>query len=407
MNSRIRVFLEENIKKTVKETKEDNGTLLALPFPYTTPCVSNAFQEMYYWDTYFTNAGLLLMGKTDYVKNNIENMFYMVEKYGFMPNGNRTYYLNRSQPPFLSEMVKDYYAVTMDKAWLTRAYGILKKEYAFWQSKRITKTGLNGYTGYDLVESVLDNNYFYFYRRTGRIAKDNPTREEKLKAYYGGVSVYESGWDCNSRVKDIGDQYDMIDLNSLLFGMEDNMCFFSSEIGVGEEAEWEAKKEKRLKKMQHLWHGDRNLFMDRNFLTGEFSAYASAASFYPMYTKVATAEQAKKTMALFENLNIAYGISGGEDGDTWHCQWDYPNVWAPVQFVMYKALKNYGYDSQARSVAEKFVNLVETNFEKTGNFWEKYNGITGEKASAESHAEPMIGWTAGTYIFFNHELGLV
>ena len=120
MNSAIKKYLNENIDKTVKTTKESCDTLIGLPFPYTTPCAEDSFQEMYYWDTYFTNAGLLLLGRTDIVKNNIENMFYLVNKYGFMPNGNRTYYLNRSQPPFLSEMVKiSLTSPAIKSGWLT------------------------------------------------------------------------------------------------------------------------------------------------------------------------------------------------------------------------------------------------------------------------------------------------
>lgn len=407
MNTEIKNFLEENIKKTIKVSKESKGTLLGLPYPYTTPCVSDAYQEIYYWDTYFTNAGLLLWGKTEYVKNNIENMFYLVEKYGFMPNGNRTYYLNRSQPPFLSQMVRDYYDAVRDIDWLTRAYKVLNKEYAFWQTKRVTPTGLNGYIGYDIVEDVLEKNYTYFLRRIGQAAKNEPTREDLLNAYFAGVSVYESGWDCNSRVKDRGYQFDTADLNSLLFGMEENMRFFAAELNNGETGLWEKRKRDRKEKMQLLWNRERGLFMDRNFETGEFSTYASAASFYPMYAGLATKAQARETMRLFDDLNLEYGISAGESKKEWNCQWDYPNVWAPIQFVVYKALKNYGYEKQAKTVAQKYVDTVESNFKKTTNFWEKYDGNTGERAGAEYKAEPMIGWTAGVYIFFNHELGLL
>ena len=93
MNDKIISFLNENIEKTVKYCPESSGTLIGLPYPYTTPCVTatNTFQELYYWDTYFTNAGLLLWDKVEYAKNNIENMFYLIEKYGFMPTGSRTF----------------------------------------------------------------------------------------------------------------------------------------------------------------------------------------------------------------------------------------------------------------------------------------------------------------------------
>lgn len=407
MNSAIKKYLNENIDKTVKTTKESCDTLIGLPFPYTTPCAEDSFQEMYYWDTYFTNAGLLLLGRTDIVKNNIENMFYLVNKYGFMPNGNRTYYLNRSQPPFLSEMVKDLFNVTGDEEWLAHAYTVLKKEYDFWQGKRVTPTGLNGYFNYELFEDVLVKNYSYFYRRLGLTAKENPTREDLLDAYYGGVSCYESGWDCSSRFKGEGNKFDMIDLNSLLYGMEENMRKFSEILGTGEEAEWEARKQSRRDKAALLWNAERGLFMDRNFKTGEFSTYASVASFYPMYVNMASKEEAEKTVALFDDLNLEYGISAGESKRQLNCQWDYPNVWAPLQFIMYNALKNYGYDAQARTVAEKYVALVERCFEKTGNLWEKYNGLTGDVACSDYKAPKMMGWTAGVYVYLNHELGLI
>ena len=407
MNKATKTYLDENIEKTVKVSKESSGNLIGLPFPYTTPCVADTYQELYYWDTYFTNVGLIIWGKAEYAKNNIENMFYLVEKYGFMPNGNRTFYLNRSQPPFLSSMVRDLYDEIKDKKWLSHAYGVLKKEYSFWQNKRVTPTGLNGYTGYEIFEDVLQKNYTYFLRRIGKPAKENPDREDLLNAYFAGVSVYEGGWDCNSRVKDRGCEFDTVDLNSLLYIMEENMRFFADELENGEGDLWEKRAAVRKEKMALLWNGDRSLFMDRNFETNEFSDYASAASFYPMYAGLATKEQASATMALFGELNLEYGISAGEPKRQWDCQWDYPNVWAPIQFIVYKALKNYGYDKEAKEVAEKYVSTVEGSFAETDNFWEKYDGNTGKPAAAEYKAEPMVGWTAGVYIFFNRELGLL
>lgn len=219
--------------------------------------------------------------------------------------------------------------------------------------------------------------------------------------------VCESGWDCSSRFKEKGHFYNAVDLNSLIYGIEENMRYFSSVLELGEDELWENRKKERVQKMQALWNKERELFMDLNFETGEFSKYASVASFYPLYAKFATKEQAEKTVKLFDNLNLEYGISAGEPDPEWNCQWDYPNVWAPLQFVMYKALKNYGYESQAKTVAQKYVNLVETNFEKTENLWEKYDGNTGERACADYSAPPMVGWTAGVYICFNKELGTI
>ena len=115
-----------------------------MPYPYIVPSVGH-FDEMYYWDTYFTNKGLELCGRMQQVKNNTDDMLYLVKKYGFMPNGNRTYYLLQSQPPFLSGMVRDVYDYYKDTVWLSSAYDVLKIEYNFWMSKRITPIGLNCY----------------------------------------------------------------------------------------------------------------------------------------------------------------------------------------------------------------------------------------------------------------------
>lgn len=95
-------FIRENIKKTVRINTQGDDTLIGLPYPYTVPTVSEAFQEMYYWDTYFTNVGLLVSGESELARNNTDNLLYMADKYGFVPNGNRTWFLNRSQPSFFN-----------------------------------------------------------------------------------------------------------------------------------------------------------------------------------------------------------------------------------------------------------------------------------------------------------------
>ena len=106
MTEEIKKYIEDKWDECIKENREDNGTLIGMPYPYTVPAVGH-FDEMYYWDTYFTNKGLECSGRFAQAKNNTDNMLYMVNRYGYMPNGNRTYYLKSSQPPFLSIMVRD------------------------------------------------------------------------------------------------------------------------------------------------------------------------------------------------------------------------------------------------------------------------------------------------------------
>ena len=98
----VREYIGSNWDNTTRFFTEDNDTLIGLPYPYTVPCIEGKFQEMYYWDVYFTNVGLIKSGRLSQAKNNVDNMCYLINKFGFVPNGNRTYYLSRSQPPFLS-----------------------------------------------------------------------------------------------------------------------------------------------------------------------------------------------------------------------------------------------------------------------------------------------------------------
>ena len=110
----VREYIGSNWDNTTRFFTEDNDTLIGLPYPYTVPCCEGTFQEMYYWDVYFTNVGLIKSGRLSQAKNNADNMCYLINKFGFMPNGNRTYYLSRSQPPFLSQMVRCIYEKTED-----------------------------------------------------------------------------------------------------------------------------------------------------------------------------------------------------------------------------------------------------------------------------------------------------
>ena len=109
MNTKVKAFILENWNKTVRTNTADEGSLIGLPEPYTVPCISGTFQEMYYWDTYFTNIGLILSDEVKQAVNNVENVAYLIEKYGKMPNGNSTGFLNRSQPPFFSQMVREIF----------------------------------------------------------------------------------------------------------------------------------------------------------------------------------------------------------------------------------------------------------------------------------------------------------
>lgn len=389
-------FIESNWDACIRENRFDGGTLIGIPYPYTVPSTEQGcFNELYYWDTYFTNVGLLKTGKAMLAKQNVDNMLYLVNKYGFMPNGTRTWYLTRSQPPFLSEMVKDVYDYYKDDIWLIGAYQALKKEYLFWMEKRISPIGLNVYSPEFDSESA-DDMAEMFLKRTRANIKDS-----KNDIARHAMSSSESGWDMNPRFGFEGHHFAAIDLNSLLFGMENNMAFFAEKLGYNDDtAKWKFRSGKRVELMNKYLVNDKELFFDYNFKTGQHSKIFSSASYYPLFTKAASKNQAKAAWENLHRLETEYGILTCEksNGDIVY-QWDYPNGWACLQYIVIIALKNYGYIDDAKRIAVKYTKLVDSIFEKTGNLWEKYNVVEGNISVSNEYEMPtMMGWSAGVYL---------
>lgn len=394
----IEEFISKNFDKCVRVNKDDDGTLIGMPYPYTVPCVSGMFQEMYYWDTYFTNIGLILCGKAEQAKHNTDNMLYLVNRFGFMPNGNRTFYLRSSQPPFLSLMVRDIYDVTGDKNWLKTAVTALKKEYEFWSTRRTTKIGLNQYN-LNRENTSLE---YAFSELATRFPLENyiPDEEKRLEHF---ICNTESGWDLNPRFEFEGFNYVQIDLNSLLYAMEINIAFFEEELGE-DSSLWSEKSENRKRLInKYLWNEEEGMFLDYNFVKDEHSKVCSAASFYPLFLGVATKEQAEKTLKnLLPKLETEHGIlTCGKHNIPGIYQWDAPQGWAPLHFIAVSGLMNYGFEEEVLRIAQKYISTVEGNYEITGRLWEKYNVLDGTiKTNNEYEMPPMLGWSAGVYLYF-------
>ncbi|MBQ9940230.1 MAG: alpha,alpha-trehalase [Clostridia bacterium] len=386
-------YIKNGWDRCTRDTMSDDGTLIGLPYPYTVPS-EESFNELYYWDTYFTNVGLLKSERAELAKNNTDNILYLVDKYGFMPNGNRTYYLNRSQPPFLSEMVRDVYEYYQDKSWLKKAYDALKKEYSFWMTKRITPIGLNRYDSYITPEQI--SGYASDFR--ARIGTDVAVDDENMARH--GMVTAESGWDMNPRWKFEGYNYAHVDLNSLLYLLEKNMAYFSSVLNENEEELWNERKEKRAELMEKYMLNSEKLYLDYNYSDNTLSDVFSVASLYPMFAGLATKEQAEAVVKNLGRIEEKYGVACCEKGDgKIKYQWDYPNGWACLQYVVIKALQNYGYNDHAQRIARKYINLVEAVFEETGNLWEKYNVADGNINVQNEYKMPkMLGWSAGVYL---------
>lgn len=393
----VEEFIKNSWDGCVRFHPEDEDTLIGMPYPYIVPVEREHWNEMYYWDTFFTCKGLALQGREELVKNCADNMLYMVEKYGFMPNANRTYYLNRSQPPFLSMLVKDTYTLFPDKQWLAGAYETLKKEYHFWMTQRMTPTGLNRFgVQQESIERVKEQKYE---RVCNRLKKKFP-HEEAYNIAANFLCDCESGWDFNPRTHMKQTQNVYVDLNSNLYLYEMNFAYFAEILGNGEASAWKEAAEKRKLRMNELLWKD-GAFLDYNFVEKKHSDIFSVASFYPLWTKVATQQQADETVAQLNRVEFEYGVAACcENYPEESYQWNFPIGWPPLQYIMVRALDNYGYTVEAKRIAQKYVDVMEKFYAETESLWEKYDVTTGShEVTAEYGGRKMLGWSAGVYLY--------
>jgi alpha,alpha-trehalase len=434
--------------------------LLYVENKYVVP--GGRFNEMYGWDSYFIVRGLLRAGRVELARGMVDNFFFEVEHYGAMLNANRTYYLTRSQPPFLSSMFVDVYGALQksghaDTPWLAKAYADLAKDYEMWNRDphRAGDTGLSRY--YDFgegppAEALQDETgfyrkvatYFFFHpaqadsyivesgtgvnepvagaaytqqvcgvSATMAHADCEKQREFKLSSdyYKGDRSMRESGFDVSFRFEPFGaatHHYAPVCLNSLLYKTEKDLEQISRWLGHTADAEqWSKRAEERRKLIErYLWDDKSGLFFDFNLQNGQRSAYRYATTFYPLWAGLATPEEAK---AVVRNLS-AFEKPGGlamstEDTGT---QWDLPYGWGNIEMLAIDGLRRYGFDAEADRISYEFLSMVAENFRRDGNIREKYDVVT---RSSESHVENGyamnvvgFGWTNAAFLELLHGL---
>lgn len=405
MSKAVLDYIESHWGDVTKEIREDREegvkTLYGVPYPFTIPAV-HTFEELYYWDTYFTNPGLLLVGRAQLAKNNTDNVLYMIERFGFMKNSNRFYHAGLCQPPFASRMVRDTFEYYKDKTWLYGAFNTLKKEYNFWMTERMTPIGLNQYRGKNTDKPVDVKAGDFINRACNGQHPEDLTLEQVVDHY---MICCESGWDCNPRWGFKGYNFVQVELNSLLYDWEKNMAYFSEILGMGEEKKWEEAAAKRKELMfKYLLNKD-GILIDYDFVNDKHSEILSSASLYPMFVGLAEKEDAAKMVENMARFEVDYGLASCEYNkysDTHSFQWNYPIGWACQQQLAVKALDNYGYKEEAKRVALKYKTLIEKVYDETGQLWEKYNVVEGSnRVLSKERTEKMpwmMGWTAATYL---------
>ncbi len=434
--------------------------LLYLENKYVVP--GGRFNEMYGWDSYFIIRGLLRAGRVELARGMVDNFFFEVEHYGALLNANRTYYLTRSQPPFLSSMFVDVYGALEksghgDRAWLTKAYADVEKDYEMWNRDPhlAGDTGLSRY--YDFgegppAEALQDESgfyrkvatYFFFHPEqadhyivenlpgvtepvagaafaqqvcevsaTMARAECEKRREFKLSAdyYKGDRSMRESGFDVTFRFGPFGaatHHYAPVCLNSLLYKTEKDLEQISRWLGHTADAEKWSKRAAERKTLisRYLWDEKAGFFFDYNVQTGQRSSYRYATTLYPLWVGLATPEQAKavvKNLAVLERPG-GLAMSAEETG----AQWDLPYGWGSVEMLAIEGLRRYGFDADADRISYEFLSMVAENFRRDGNIREKYDVV---KRSSEAHVEAGyamnvvgFGWTNAAFLELLHGL---
>lgn len=402
----VRDFIRNSWAQTFRHNEKNDDSLIGLPKPYTVPSIAGNFQEMYYWDTYFTGEGLILDGHVEMAANNIENMVYLTGLYGKMLNGNRTHFENRSQPPYLSMMIESVYKKTGDKEWLKKILPGLRTEYHFWMTRRLTPCGLNRYSN----ESTLANReriVGILAKRLGANYKAQTagfTAAEISKAGSHFIAEAESGWDFTPRFQMRCEDFCPVDLNANLYYYEKNFEYFYNELGNATEAKAWASKAAHRKELirKYCRDAETGLYYDYDFVNNRRSDVVSAAVFSLLYAKAVEPHEAAmlKEKAL-SMLEYPHGIATCADRDYGYTyQWSFPNAWAPLQYLCIRGLDNYGHRDDARRIAQKYVTMVAKTYKTTGNLWEKYNAVEGNVNVTNEYKLPaMIGWTAGIFVW--------
>lgn len=406
---RTREFIRNSWEKSVRFAPEDYGTHIGMPQPYTVPSVSGGFQELYYYDLFFTNEGLILDGLLDQARMNTENLAFMVERFGKILNGSNTFYINRSHPPVFSLMVRQVYEATGDLEWLRGILPTLEKEYGFWMGSRMTPCGLN----HDSNEASDAEKISFLRLVKGRFGEgfnlEGYSHEDSLRVGSHYISEAEC-WDFTPRFKGECENYCPVDLNALLYIYEKNFAWFASVLGdKAAVRRWEKVAAQRKKLMRkYLRNPSDGIWYDYNFVTGERSDVVSAAQFFLLLGGALSRSEARGVVKSLKVLEYPHGISACEKGDyPFVYQWSYPNGWAPVQYVVVRGLDNYGYVDDARRIARHYVDLLTESYEKTGTLWEKYNVDEGNLNVGDEYKMPtMLGWTAGAYVWLTEYLGL-
>lgn len=392
------------------------SSLLPLPHPYIVP--GGRFREIYYWDSYFTMRGLAVSNRFDLIEDMVSNFAYIIQHYGHIPNGNRNYYLGRSQPPYFAQMVELLHDHQGDAVY-KKYFAAMEKEYSFWMNgKEKLKTGQAYRRVVKLSDgSVLNRNWDDVNEpRQESYAEDVATS----KVYKNGDGMVfrnlrgcaESGLDFSSRwFRDTlhlntveTSNLIPIDLNSLLYVYESILSKAAKANGQSAKANLynQLAQKRKAAVLKYCWNPNANYFFDYDFKRNRTTGRWNIIGAIPLFCQLATPEQAA---GVKRNVEEKFLKDGGVVTSLYPTgeQWDAPNGWPPLEYIAVKGLLNYHYNDLARTIADRWMKNNERVFASTGKMLEKYNveNIHLESGGGEYPTQDGFGWSNGVYLAFH------
>lgn len=383
--------------KLTREPVAEHGSALGLPQRHVVP--GGRFRELYYWDSYFTMLGLAAQGRLDLVEEMVDLFAGLIERFGHVPNGTRSYYLTRSQPPVFYLMVG-----LSRRRGDPRLLAAMRREHAYWMAGGRTVALPDG--------AIL--NLFWDDAATPRdeswiedVATASASGRPEAEVWRDIRAAAESGWDFSSRWLGDGRTMETIRttrivpccLNALLYGLEAALG------GAGDAVMAAAADRRRAAMTRFLWNERQGFFADRSLDDDRVTDTPTAAMLYPLFAGCADAGQARATVAAVRQYLIAPGglrttlIASGQ-------QWDSPNGWAPLQWIGCRALATYGESDLAADIARRWIETVAREFRARRRMLKKYDVERGGSGGGGEYAtQEGFGWTNAVTVALMERFG--
>lgn len=375
-----------------------NGTAtstIPLPCPFVVP--GGRFRELYYWDSFWILEGLYVSGMCETAMFMVENLAWLVSKFGFIPNGSRKYYLNRSQPPLFAQICERFLQECVpagdQEEWLRRKLPLLDQEYTFWMTRRIASAPLNRY--YADTEVARPEAFKQDTLLAETVESLGAARRDRATLFRELAAGAESGWDFTVRWFGGSSSGNLtqisvtnvvpVDLNAIMCRNEMILGRLHGQVGdAARRKDYLARARRRLEAMNRVLLRDGRGWFDGGVLGGQSLADSFAmfsSNLAPIWYDVLspeTLDYPKLEALLLRHGQILFEYPGGIPNNVIASgeQWDFPNVWPLVQYHFINVFERLGqlapkdaaphWRAHAIGVAQRFVKSVHCGFKNYG-----------------------------------------